>query len=316
MLILDRIAHIPLPKRRQLVRALEILFEEFEEAQKGKLSEKAKRGRILKVILYGSFARGTWKDDRRSGYVSDFDLLVVVNDERFGLGYEAWDNFEDRFMQPAALREHPRPHPSLTLHTYQEVNDQLAMGIPFFVDIRRDGIVLYEAQGHPFSEPGPLTPEQQTFMARLHFTKWFPNGEGFVQASEFMVARGHRRLAAFLLHQAGENFYHCILLVLTLYSPKLHDLKKLRHKAEGHDVRLVEAWPRNTRFSRRCFSRIRDAYVNARYSPHYEITAEEYAWSFERMKVLGRIVAEICAERLGGLPDRTEDAASSPFPSG
>lgn len=56
-------------------------------------------------------------------------------------------------------------------------------------------------------------------------------------------------------------------------------------------------------------------HVNARHSPHYEITAEEYAWSFERIEVLDRIVAEICAERRGGLPDLTGDAASSPFPS-
>lgn len=315
MLLLDRIAHISLPKRRQLVRALEILFEEFEEAQKGKLSEKAKRGRILKVILYGSFARGTWKDDRRSGYVSDFDLLVVVNDERVGVGYEAWDNFYDRIMQPAAFREHPRPHPSLTIHTYQDVNDQLAMGIPFFVDIRRDGIVLYEAQGYPFAEPGLLTLEQKLFMARLHFKRWYYLALNAIKLSETSWSLGVPRDAAFMLHQAGERFYHCILLVLTLYSPKLHDLRKLRNQGEDQDFRLVEAWPRDTRFSRRCFSRIRDAYVNARYSPHYEITAEEYAWSFERIEALGRIVAEICAERLGGLPGPTEDAASGPFPS-
>ncbi|MGC5777433.1 hypothetical protein [Methylobacterium sp. NFXW15] len=49
--------------------------------------------------------------------------------------------------------------------------------------------------------------------------------------------------------------------------------------------------------ARRCFSQARDTYVKARYSPHYQICAE------------------ICAERLGGLPDPTEDVASSPFPS-
>ncbi len=33
---------------------MRILFEEFEDAQKTKLSDKARRGRILKLVLFGS----------------------------------------------------------------------------------------------------------------------------------------------------------------------------------------------------------------------------------------------------------------------
>ena len=38
-------------------------------------------GRILKIILYGSHARGGWVDEPHTakGYVLDFDLLVIVN---------------------------------------------------------------------------------------------------------------------------------------------------------------------------------------------------------------------------------------------
>ena len=302
MLLLDRIAHIPLSKRRHLVRAVEILFEEFEESLKGKLSQKAKRGRILKVILYGSFARGTWRDDPRSGYVSDFDLLVVVNDERFGQLYDAWDHASDRFVQDSLAAARARPSPSVIVHTYADMNDQLARGLPFFTDIYRDGIVLFEAEGYPLAEPGPLTPEQQLAEARLHFAKWFYDGEGFMEASRGLAKTGRLRLAAFLLHQCAENFYHCILLVLTLYSPKLHALRKPRSKAEGYDFRLVEAWPRNTRLSRSRFSLLHDAYVKARYSPRYTISAEELDWLTEHVDILGRLVAEICAERLGALP--------------
>ena len=49
------IAHIPLRFRRQLVRAVTVLFEEFEEAQKGKLADKSKAGRILRVRAAGRF---------------------------------------------------------------------------------------------------------------------------------------------------------------------------------------------------------------------------------------------------------------------
>ena len=49
-----------------------------------------------------------------------------------------------------------------------------------------------------------------------------------------------RNKAAFELHQAGEQLYHCALLVLPLYSPKLHKLNFLR----SHAMRVTR---RNTR---------------------------------------------------------------------
>ncbi len=47
--------------------------------------------------------------------------------------------------------------------------------------------------------------------------------------------------------------YHCTLLVLTLYTPKLHDIEKLRDMGEKLDPRLIEASPRDTRRARRFF---------------------------------------------------------------
>jgi hypothetical protein len=69
--------HLPPAKRRDLERALQILFEEFRDAH-GSPTGPRKLGRILKVILYGSYARGGWVDEPHTakGYVSDFDLLV------------------------------------------------------------------------------------------------------------------------------------------------------------------------------------------------------------------------------------------------
>jgi hypothetical protein len=38
-------------------------------------------------------------------------------------------------------------------------------------------------------------------------------------------------------------------------------------------------------------------YVNARYSPHYKITAEELTWVGERVAVLRDLVRAVCEER-------------------
>ncbi|WP_076730086.1 hypothetical protein [Methylobacterium radiotolerans] len=79
---------------------------------------------------------------------------------------------------------------------------------------------------------------------------------------------GHSRQAAFLLHQVTESLYHRVLLVLTLYSQKLHRLDRLRSQAESLDARLIAAWPRDRKFAWRCFTWLNRAYVEVRYSAH------------------------------------------------
>jgi hypothetical protein len=101
-----------------------------------------------------------------------------------------------------------------------------------------------------------------------------------------------------MLHQAAERAYHCALLVLALYSPKSHRLNFLRSQCEQVAPALAEAWPRDDRFSRRCFELLRQAYVNARYSPHYVITDEELAWIAEHVARLQSLVEAVCRERL------------------
>lgn len=58
------------------------------------------------------------------------------------------------------------------------------------------------------------------------------------------------------------------------------------------------AWPRETRFERRCFELLRQAYVSARYSPQYSIGDEELDWLMAQAGVLQTIVAEVCTEHL------------------
>lgn len=50
--------HLPEGKRRELERVLELLFRGFEDATKNKNVVTRKAGRILKVVLYRSYAPG------------------------------------------------------------------------------------------------------------------------------------------------------------------------------------------------------------------------------------------------------------------
>lgn len=307
MTLSDRLDHLPERKRRELQDAARILFEEFEAAQKGKLSDKRKGGRILKLILFGSHARGDWVDDHTTGYHSDYDLLVVVDNECFTDPHDFWERAEERLLRELTVTGRLRTQVSFIVHSIHDLNDQLAYGRPFFVDIARDGIVLYEVEGFPLASPKPLSEEERRAEAERHFEQWLPLARHALKLACDSITDQVPRDAAFLLHQATERLYHCFLLVLTLYSPKLHRLNRLRPLAEGVDTRLIAAWPRDTRFARRCFARLDRAYVDARYSPHYEITGEELAWLVERIGVLRETVAAICAEKLDAHRTRASD---------
>jgi predicted nucleotidyltransferase len=98
--------HLPAVKRRELERVTRILFDEFEDAIKTKLSAKRKAGRILKLILFGSYARGDWVEDRANGYLSDYDLLVVVNSDDFTDLQSWWGPADDHLVRELTVTYH------------------------------------------------------------------------------------------------------------------------------------------------------------------------------------------------------------------
>lgn len=291
--------HLPDNKRRELSEIVRILVAEFEDALAGRNAPHRKAGRILKVILFGSYARGDWVEDPLGGYFSDYDLLVVVNHDELADVAEYWTAAEDHLVRDYVVTKRLGTQASFIVHSLADVNRQLKQGRYFFTDILKDGIALYEAPDHPFVIPEPLTVEAARAEAQGYFDKWFPSADAFLASAKFLSERGSRSEAAFNLHQAAERLYHCFLLVQRLYSPKSHKLNFLRNLCEELDGRLVAAWPRDTRSSQRCFELLRRAYVDARYSPHYKITLEELTWLIERVAVLQTLVATACHKRLG-----------------
>ncbi len=295
--------HLPAAKQRELERVVQILFEEFGDATATATVDWKRHARILKVILYGSYARGGWVDEPHTakGYQSDFDLLVIVNHDKLTDRVEFWANAEERLNREIAVTRTLRTPVNFIVHTLQEVNDGLAHGRYFFMDVARDGIALYQSDSTGLHEPKPKTPQQALAMAQEYFGEWFPAAMQRFELATVGMERGFQKPAAFDLHQTAEFLYHCVLLVCTFYTPHVHNLGFLRTQAERIDPRLVDAWPRDSRADRGRFEKLKEAYVKARYSKHYRISDEELAWLGERVEVLGRAVQVICEERIAAL---------------
>lgn len=298
--------HLPDGKRAELTRVLEVLFREFEDVTKRKGSARL-HGRILKVILFGSYARGNWVDDPVGGYKSDYDLLIVVNHDDFADVTDYWMDAEAHLEQAFDIAHTLTAPAQFIVHSLADVNRQLTRGRPFFTQIIGDGIVLYEAPDHPFSRPAKLSPDEAFREAEANFIKWLPMAERSLATAQFQIGQGEgwRNEAAFSLHQAVERLYHCVLLTQTLYSTKSHNLNFLRGQAERVAPELIPAWPRSNRFEKRCWELLRRAYVEARFSDQYEISTEQLAWLVDRLKDLQVRVEQSCRNYLAAIAPPT-----------
>src|SRR3546814_755509 len=272
--------HLPANKQRELERVKQIIFEEFADSIALATMSWKKKGRIDKIILYGSYARGGWVDEPHTakGYRSDFDLLIIVRDKRLTEKVDYWLKVEDRLNRELAIDKTLHTPVNFIVHTIQEVNDGLAHGRYFFMDVAKDGIALYEFDDKELHTPRPKTPQQALDMAREYFDSYFPAAMQSFEGAHFHIGKGYVKKAAFDLHQTTEQLYHCVLLVCTFYTPHVHNLGFLRTQAERIDMRLVDAWPRELKADRKHFEKLKEAYVKARYSKHYRITEAELRW--------------------------------------
>jgi len=290
--------HLPPGKRAELAHVVEVIREGFAFATARRTQPHLREARLLKIILFGSYARGDWVEDPVGRYFSDYDLLVVVNHDDLTDVAEFWEKTEGRLLVELSEARQLRTPVSLIYHSLDDVNDKLRLGRYFFMDILKDGVVLFEEPGHPFVAPQPLSPEQALQETREYFEEWFESAAGFLDTANYAISQGRLKEAAFQLHQATERFYHCLFLVRTLYSPKTHNLNRLRDMAEELEPRLKAVWPRENRFQKRCYALLRDAYVKARYSRSYVITAEQLDWIAARVAVLQDLVRQACESRI------------------
>lgn len=294
--------HLPPAKQRELEHVVEILFEEFRAANENATARR-KGAQILKIILFGSYARGDWIDAPLSAnqYKSDYDLLVIVNQAELVDRAAYWAKAEERLVRAYTIEKTLRTPVNFIVHSLREVNDGLAHGRVFFMELARDGIALYDSDGSELHQPKPKTPAQALSAAKEYFEEHMGNSAGFLKIFRFCMSEGDWKRAAFLLHQATENLYQGVLLTLTFYTPYNHNIAFLRSLAEGLDRRLYGVWPETTRRERAMFQKLKEAYTKARYSRHYRISEEELNWLGARVEELGQGVHQVCSEKIAEL---------------
>ncbi len=303
------IDHLPQRQQDELAIVRSTLLEEFEKALNvgaGGTSEWRRNGRVLKIVLFGSYARTDWVDEPQNGYQSDFDLLVVVSHPKLTDVADYWFTADDKILHDERVGRTV----NIIVHTMEEVNRSLHQGEAFWADVIEDGVALYEVPGHAFVTPKPMTTEQAIETAKKHFERCASSAAEWLEMADIAAQRGRTgdwpAKAAFNLHQAVETAYICFLLVHTFYYPRSHNIKFLRSLAEDVDQALAAAWPRETREDRRRFELLKRAYVEARYSEKYDASLEDLQALRASAFKLKDLVEAACREhirKLGGAPD-------------
>lgn len=299
--------HLPPAQQDELALATRILMDEFALATSRATQPWKKNGKVRKIVLFGSYARGDWVDEPDNGYQSDYDLLIIVSHEDLTEIADYWYVAEDKILRDTAIT---RPV-NIIVHTLDEVNRGLKRGEYFWVDIARDGVVLYDLPGSELATPMPLTAADAYEMASEYLAEWLPSIDRALATAKEQELKGAddlgwRKDAAFSYHQAAERAYTCFLLVRSQYVPRSHNLKFLRSLAEDRETRLVNAWPRATKVDRRRFELAKRAYVEARYSAAYAIDSDDLQAIRAAVTMLRDTVETVSREWLDGLRQKAD----------
>ncbi|MBW8297364.1 nucleotidyltransferase domain-containing protein [Sphingopyxis sp.] len=299
--------HLPPAQQEELARTTRVLLDEFAVATSRATQPWKKNGKVRKIVLFGSYARGDWVDEPENGYQSDYDLLIIVSHPDLTEIADYWYVAEDKILRDPAIT---RPV-NIIVHTLDEVNRGLSRGEYFWVDIARDGVVLYDLPGSELATPMPLTAADAYEMASEYLAKQLPAVDRWLKLAAVSCAESETdpewaKNAAFNLHQAAETAYTCFLLVRSHYVPRSHNLKFLRSLAEDREPRLVDAWPRATKIDRRRFELAKRAYVEARYSAAYAIDSDDLQAIRSAVTLLRDTVETVSREWLDGLRQKAD----------
>lgn len=301
MMPMHNVHHLSSPIEAELRRVAAMVFDAYAESLKGRTSDRYRAGRIVMLILHGSHARC---EPTGAAPGEAFHLLTIVNHPKLARRRDDWRLVHDRLDR--AWQHGEITHPvRLTIESLEGINRALIDGVPHFVTIAADGIVLYQATGVRLKAPRPMSAADRSARGLAEYARWYERASDFLLGASFYQAHGNAPMAALLLHQACEHLYQCVLRSLTLHGPRTHAIDELRELTEALEPGLRAAWPREESTERHAFGCIRRAYIEARYGRSYRIGTDELAWAMVRTAMLHDLVAKLC-------PDRLSMSAGSP----
>lgn len=253
------------------------------------------------IILFGSYARGNFVEYDETvvndgqyieTYQSDLDILVIVTNAKVEKDFKLWKQIDDEINRKTTTPV------DLIVHNVQFVNEQLAHGVPFFLDIKKEGIVLLNRGKVKLVNAKKLAPTERKEIAEKDLERWTSKAKDSLIGYKLFLKENIFTLAAFHLHQAVENFFIAIQLVFTRYNPKEHDIHKLSNIVAHFGFDIHDIFPQDSDEEKRLFELLRRSYVDARYSPQFSISEKELAVLASRVQRIGKEIEKLSRKRI------------------
>ena len=168
------------------------------------------------IIPFGGYARGDYMVETKRAeegiayeHISAYGILVVTEKE---IPIDRWWELKE------AIDKRPTQIPSTLIHhTVSFVNERIRDNYYFFVDIIKEGIMLYDSGQYELAAPTKLNPKKRLEKARNYFDSCFKKGDNGLDIRKFLLEQGYYNEAVFQLLQSVENYYNILSLVLTGY---------------------------------------------------------------------------------------------------
>ncbi len=284
----NSLEHLPENKKDALNRVVSVIREMCDDVEM--------------IILFGSHARGTYRDeedlpsDRKSGEVSDYDILVVCRHNSTAIHHSLWRCISEHCNGLSTLMPF-----RIIVHDIKFVKKRLKEIHFFYSDIVKEGCMLYDSGKYQLNIAKELTPEQQIEVANEHFEQWFKSAKSFLDNFEYKFKKNEYKNAAFQLHQAAEASYKALELVLTNYIPKGHFLGAADRRIREVLPEFEVIFPCETEADKECFELFEYAYIGARYDKDFEISKKDLDYLSGRVKLLLELTEKLCREKIESL---------------
>ena len=255
------------------------------------------------IILYGSYARGTYVsyDEREefgipTSFKSDYDILVINS---------AWsyDKIENKLASVRNIYDKRGDHryrvPVQFIHdSIKKVNEDLKYSRDFYNELKSVGIMLYKRGKKKLARRKPLKFGEIKKQGEEYFGEKYAKARLFMEQAVFMYDKEEYVMSSFNLHQACENLFNAIMLTFTLKNDKEHNLEELFKASRGYAPELIRVFPVGNEEEERLFKILVCSYIEARYNPEFKVSREDVEDLMVKVEKFEEVTKQVCERRI------------------
>jgi HEPN domain-containing protein len=216
-----------------------------------------------KIICYGTRTRlmHTWSivdPVLNSTMNTDYDLLLITK--------PGIKRREHEILDIVAQHSTPGCRIIAIAHSLWAVNKALEQGRSFFVNIYKQGILVYDSSGIPLVTPSICDNAEHLADIQAQWNRHFGLAEKFLEGASYYITSGTAALAVFMLHQATEHTCIALIKACLGYRPTTHNLNRLLALTENFSEYPSYIFPQVSQEEIDLFNTLVRAYSDVRYT--------------------------------------------------